>query len=288
MSVFRGLVAMKLMEEMTIDERIDFIDRNMQNASAKDKMALLAKVTLQTPEAATVEKTAMMNEKSKDVIIPSKVSAYEVISKKAPKTEHATQDKKNIGEGSAPLSSSSSSPCSTQPPKKRGRKRKIDLCTAEVTKTPIKESATRETEANVREEIEQPESIPEQQESKDDTKKELKVAHQAASENGNSEPDATSLHFRKSSARVPLRSRCPRVSRDVIFAALKRGDIDTMTRVARSMPNALDERGRVRTQSLRDAVNTRADWVDAVHRMHARRLYAEVIEQRDIVCDDDE
>jgi hypothetical protein len=85
------------------------------------------------------------------------------------------------------------------------------------------------------------------------------------------------------SARQP---RCPRVSRDTIFAALSSNDVAQMLQIARTAPTPLDVRGRVRTTALRNAINTRVDWIGQVQRTHARLAFESICNDDDDVADE--
>jgi hypothetical protein len=56
MSALRGLIALRLLQDMTFEQRIEFIDRNMVGASAKEKMQLLVK--LPPPKRALAKRKA--------------------------------------------------------------------------------------------------------------------------------------------------------------------------------------------------------------------------------------
>lgn len=79
--------------------------------------------------------------------------------------------------------------------------------------------------------------------------------------------------WNKTRASTQRGGRCPRVSRDIIFAALSLADVERVSSLAVDLAvQPYDMRGRLKTSVLRLAVSTDPAWVRAVHRAHVMSL----------------
>jgi hypothetical protein len=103
--------------------------------------------------------------------------------------------------------------------------------------------------------------------------------HQQQNEKHMKQQQQNEKQQQKKKKRSPLRSRCPRVAREVLCAALEPSDALEMMRIARSYAGGGDERGRIGSAALREAVNSNPKWIKAVHDAHARMLFTAVIDQ---------
>lgn len=172
---------------------------------------------------------------------------------------------------------------------KRGRKRKLqpikDDEMAEETQGNNDKVKKEQDQGNNDESKKEREGIEERTDSEKttNTKKSRTVDDE---ESNTADDNAIHQQPKKTSNYLPM-SRCARCTRDVLFSALPIPDLEQAQQIASTLPNSHDNRGRLRMAALRAAINTRADWIVAVHVANARKLTVQAEEMQRALRDND-